>query len=307
MKILVTGGDGLIGSAITRVNLSHELIPINREMADLRNYSETVQVFADQKPDAIIHCAALVGGIGGNMMKSGDYFKDNILINTNVLEAARETNTKNLTTFMSTCIFPDNASYPLTMDQLHNGAPHPSNFAYAFAKRMLDVQVRAYNSQWGTAFKIIVPTNVYGPNDNFSLTEGHVVASLIHKMYLAKREQKEFIMWGSGVAQREFVFSEDVARVALSVAEIDSLPEPLIVSNSSETSIRKLAETIAHLFSFEGEIKSDISKPDGQLRKPSSDQEFRSLFPKYVFTPIEVGLEKTIDWFCSMYPKVRHS
>ena len=303
----MTGGDGLIGSAITRVNLSHELIPINREMADLRDYSQVVQVLADHKPDAVIHCAALVGGIGGNMMKSGDYFKDNILINTNVLEAARETNTKNLTTFMSTCIFPDNASYPLTMDQLHNGAPHPSNFAYAFAKRMLDVQVRAYNSQWGTAFKIIVPTNVYGPNDNFSLTEGHVVASLIHKMYVAKREQKEFIMWGSGVAQREFVFSEDVARVALSVAEMDSLPEPLIVSNSSETSIRKLAETIAHLFSFEGEIKSDISKPDGQLRKPSSDREFRSLFPNYEFTHIDVGLEKTIDWFCSMYPKVRHS
>jgi GDP-L-fucose synthase len=305
MRILVTGASGMIGTALVSSQSQHEILGAARSDADLTSYEETFELLKSLKPDAVVHAAALVGGIGGNTMKSGQYFRDNILINTNVLEASRACGIENLTTFMSTCIFPDEAKYPLTVDQLHSGEPHSSNFAYAYAKRMLDVQVRAYNKQFKTRYKIVIPTNVYGPNDNFNLIEGHAVPALIHRMYLAKQNNTSFEVWGTGRARREFVFSEDIALLTLGVVERHSLDNPLILTNSSETTILGLVDTIKEIMGFQGEIRLDPTKPDGQLRKPSSDLDFRRLFPDFRFTDLQEGLEKTVRWFVSRYPDLR--
>lgn len=305
MRILVTGAKGLIGKAILDAATHHELIPTSREDADLRVYSECVDLITQVKPEAIIHCAAMVGGIGGNLLKGGEFFRDNILINTNVLEASRVSGVDNVTAFLSTCIFPDQATYPLTVSQLHQGEPHPSNFAYAHAKRMLDIQVKAYNSQWGTRFKLLIPTNVYGRNDNFSLTEGHVTASLIHRMHIAKTTASTFIVWGTGQAKREFVHASDIASIALLTAELPELSRPLIVTNSTETTILELVEEIRLAFDFAGEVSFDESKPDGQLRKPSSPEELQALFPGYEFLDLRSGINDTVNWFLDEYPKLR--
>jgi len=145
-------------------------------------------------PEYVIHTAGKIGGLLGNMNHKGQFFYENITINTNVLEAARVAKVEKVLSFLSTCIFPDNIKYPLTEDQIHNGEPHNSNYPYAYAKRMLDVQSRAYREQYGCNYVCVIPTNIYGPNDNFNLESGHVLPSLIHKCYLAKQNNEDFVI-----------------------------------------------------------------------------------------------------------------
>ena len=305
MKVLVTGANGLLGSAL-KSDQDHEMVFLTRDDVNLSSFDDVYEVFSSIAPHAVVHAAALVGGIGGNLMRSGEYFFGNTIINLNVLEAARRSGVTNLISFMSTCVFPDSATYPLTVDQLHHGPPHPSNFGYAYAKRMLETQTRAYNQQWGTKFKVLVPANMYGPHDNFDLDEGHVIPALIHKTFLAKEAEIPLEVWGSGTPLREFVYSRDVAKVTAASLRLD-LTDPLIVTNSKEVSIRDLVGSIARLMNFQGPIIWDESKPDGQHRKPSDSAAMRGYFPQLHFTELEDGLKETIDWFLQNYPDVRFS
>lgn len=302
--ILVTGGDGLVGSALRRLG-EPNLVFASKKDADLTDFRATKKLFEKVRPSAVIHLAAKVGGVGGNSKHPGGYFRDNILINTNVLEAARLAGTGKLVSFLSTCIFPDPAEYPLNERDLHKGPPHPSNFGYAYAKRMLEVGSRAYRAEWGCNFVTVVGTNIYGPGDNFSLENGHVVASLIHKCFLAKQNKTDFVLWGSGKPLREFVFSEDIARLALWALKNYDEPSPLILSSGIETSTKTLAETIAKKMKFEGKIAFDSSKPDGQYRKPSDTTKLKKYLPDFRFTPLEEGAKKTVEWFEEHYPNVR--
>ena len=213
-KILVTGADGLVGSALRRINPPGAVF-VMRKDADLTNFEATKKLFEKIVPTQVVHLAAQVGGIGGNAMHSGEFFRNNIMINTNVLEAARLIGVKGLISFMSTCVFPDKCEYPLNEKNLHAGPPHSSNFGYAYAKRMLEVQSAAYRREWGCNFIVGIPTNIYGPNDNFNLTEGHVLPALIHKCYLAKQNKTPLSIWGSGEPLREFVYADDIAGLAL--------------------------------------------------------------------------------------------
>jgi GDP-L-fucose synthase len=302
--LLVTGSDGLIGSAIKRL-YNGDAFYSRRSDGDLTDWESCLKLFKEIRPTHVIHAAALVGGIGGNIMKSGEYFHQNILMNTNVLEASRLANVENLVTFMSTCVFPETAIFPLTPDQLHNGQPHQSNFSYAHAKRMLDVQSKAYRKQWNVNFNMLIPPNVFGPHDNWNLQEGHVIPSLIHKFYLAKKNHQAMTVWGSGKPLREFMYSEDVARIALWAAFNLNQAEPLMVSPSMEHSISEVVEIIAANMNFEGPIAFDSNKPDGQFRKPSDTHILTSLLPDFQFTNISDGLRNTISWFEENYPKVR--
>lgn len=278
---------------------------MSREDADLTDFSSTETVFKNHKPTHVIHLAAEVGGIGGNISNSGEYFRNNILINTNVLEVARKVGVGKLVSFMSTCVFPDSANYPLTVDQIHDGPPHPSNFSYAYAKRMLEVQSRAYRKQWGLDYQILIPTNIYGPNDYWNLEEGHVVPSLIHKIYLAKINNAPLNVWGTGTPLREFVFSEDIAKLALWAIQSYESTEPLILSSGIEVSIKELVSTIAKLMNFTGEINYDRDKPDGQFRKPSDSESLKSYLPEFTYQNLDMGLSKTIEWFVANYPNLR--
>ena len=307
-RLLITGGNGLVGSQFKKG------VKLSSKMCDLRDAKATemfLKHYTDEKDsgkyavDRIIHCAAKVGGVGGNMKYKGEFFYDNIMINTNLIHAAKELGIERLVVFLSTCVFPDNVEYPLTEDKIHLGPPHTSNDAYAYAKRMAEVQIRAYREQYGLKYTAVIPTNIYGPHDNFDIKNGHVIPSLIHKCYLARENKTDLTVWGSGKAMREFIFSKDVAELSEWILNNYNEPEPIILSTSEEVSIKDIVSIITEKMHFKGKVIWDTSKPDGQLRKPSDNSKLLSLFPDYKFTPFEKGITDTIKWFENNYKKIR--
>lgn len=308
-RLMVTGQSGLVGSQI-----KGDLIGLSSKVCDLRDKKSTEHIFdfytnpeiqKDYVVDKVIHCAAKVGGLGSNMNFKGEFFYDNIMINTNVIESSRKFGIKNLVCFLSTCIFPDNIEYPLSEKKIHLGPPHDSNFPYAYAKRMADIQIRAYREQYGLNYVSVIPTNIFGPNDNFNLENGHVIPTLIHKFYLAKKNNKNVEIWGTGKPLREFIYSKDVADLTLWAMDNYDESEPIIFSNSEEISIKDLVILIADLMKFDNNIVWDNSKPDGQLRKPTDNQKLKNYLPDYSFTSLEDGLKETIDWFITNYNSIR--
>jgi GDP-L-fucose synthase len=302
-KILVTGANGLLGSALREV-MSSENVFLTRDDLDLEDNKSVQRVIADVNPDAIIHCGALVGGVAINLSKPSTFFVSNMRQNLNVIDVAAKLGVPRLVAFVSTCAFPDEVVWPLREELLHKGPPHHSNFGYAYAKRMVEVQIRATNIEFGTAYLAVIPANLYGPNDNFSLNSGHVIPSLIHKAFIAKSRSLEFEVWGSGKQLREFLYSKDLAKVLLDLVKKNST-EPLIVTNGVEVDIGTVAKLIAKRFQIEQQLTFNTSMPEGQLRKPSDPAEFQSLFPRFEFTELEKGLNETIDWFLSNYPHLR--
>jgi GDP-L-fucose synthase len=294
-KLLVTGGNGLVGSSI-KADYN-----IGREEFDLINFEQTQKMFEKYKPTDVIHCAGKVGGLGGNINYKGQYFYDNIMINTNVIESARQNGVKKLVAFLSTCIFPDNIDYPLIESKIHLGEPHNSNYPYAYAKRMADIQIRSYREQYGLNYVSVIPTNIYGPNDNFSLTHGHVMPMLIHKLYLAQKNNTDFTVWGTGKPLREFIYSKDVAKLCEWTVNNYNESEPIIFSTSNEISIMDLVDLLVSEFNFKGKVIFDGTKPDGQFRKPSDNTKLKSYLPNFKFTPIEDGIKETVKWFIENY------
>lgn len=295
-KILVTGAHGLVGSTITAD------VRIGREY-DLRVQTEVDTMFNVHKPTHVVHCAARVGGINGNIKYKGEYFYDNIMINTNVIEHARRYGVKKLVNFLSVCVYPDNIEYPLTENQIHVGQPHTSNDAYAYAKRMSDIQINTYRQQYGINYTSIIPTNVYGPCDNFSLDQGHVIPMLIHKMYLAQQNNTDFVVWGNGKSLREFIFSKDLGKITEWVLNEYEETEPIIASTSQEISIGDVVDLLVTEFNFKGNIIFDTTKPNGQFRRPSDNSKLKNYLKDFEFTPIETGLKETVKWFQEHYDK----
>jgi GDP-L-fucose synthase len=227
------------------------------------------------------------------------------MINTNVIESARTHKIKNLVAFLSTCVFPDKVEYPLTEKKIHLGPPHFSNDAYAYAKRMADIQIRAYREQYGLNYKSVIPTNIYGPNDNYNIENGHVIPSLIHKCYLARENKTPFTIWGTGKPLREFIFSKDVAILTEWVLHNYDEPEPIILSTSEEISIKNVVDIITELMNFKGSVIWDESKPDGQFRKPSDNSKIKSYLPNFEFINLYDGLKQTIEYFEKNYSIIR--
>jgi len=299
-KILVTGGNGLVGSEFIG---DHYYKPTSKEY-NLKN-TEDVNRLMLKKFDSVIHTAGKVGGLGGNMNHKGEFFYDNIMINTNVIESARISGVKNLVSFLSTCVFPDNIEYPLTEKKIHLGPPHFSNDAYAYSKRMVDVQIRAYKEQYGLNYKSVIPTNIYGPNDNYDIKNGHVVPSLIHKCFLARENKTPLTIWGSGKPLREFIFSKDVAILSEWVLHNYNENEPIILSTSEEISIKEVVGIIVEIMNFKGKVVFETSKPDGQFRKPSDNTKIKNYLPNFNFTPLYDGMKETIEYFEKNYSIVR--
>jgi GDP-L-fucose synthase len=298
MKKLITGGTGLLGSAFK------EGIKIGSEV-DLRNYSSANSIIAITNPDVVVHAAARVGGVGGNMKYPAQFFSDNMRMNMNVIDSCYKLGIKRLACFLSTCVFPDKVEYPLDETKIELGPPHNSNFGYAYAKRMADVQIRAYNKEYGTNYFCVIPTNAYGPRDNFNLEVGHVIPMLIHKCYLAKLNNTNFEVWGSGTPLREFVYSEDIANIIDLLLEKYDGTDPVIISNPIEYSIKEVVDLIVELMEFEGNVVWLSDKPDGQFRKPSSNAKLLSIIGDYDFISLRDGLKTTINWFLENYPNIR--
>lgn len=307
--ILVTGGTGLVGSAIQEIskNYNYNFVFLNSKMCDLKNYHETNILFKLLKPTYIIHLAANVGGLFKNMNQKVQMFEDNNLINQNVLKASYEVNVKKLIACLSTCIFPDKTTYPINETMLHNGPPHHSNDAYAYSKRMLEVLCKSYQSQYNKDFICIIPTNIYGKNDNFHLEDSHVIPGLIHKCYLAKKENKKFVVAGSGKPLRQFIHSIDLAKLImwtlLDYKDKDSII--LSVSEKDEVSIEDIAKIIAKKFDYTENLEFDKSKSDGQYKKTADNNKLMTLIGNYDFINIKDGINNTIDWFLENYDNIR--
>ena len=300
MKLLVTGGTGMVGSAFKNIETDHDLILVGSKDCDLMNYDQTFEMFAYYMPNAVIHLAAKVGGVKGNSEYVADYFHENIVINTNVLDISKCFRIGKVVSLLSTCIYPDSPTYPLTEDQIHSGEPHKSNFGYAYAKRMLEVHTRAIRQQYGLKYITAVPNNIYGPHDNFDLENGHVVPAIIRKF-----QENNPVLWGDGSPLREFTYSEDIANALLLLLENYDGESPVNIGNPSQVSIRELAELISIFFPNIEKIEWDINKPSGQYKKPSSNNLFLSMFPNFEYTSLQDGLNKTTEWFKSNYPNVR--
>ena len=306
MRILLTGGTGMVGSAFSRIETRHEIIGVGSKQYDLKDFSAVDKMLGDIRPDAIIHLAARVGGVKGNSDYVADFYSENIRMNTNILELAYKRNIPKVLSLLSTCIYPDKATYPLTEDQIHTGEPHPSNFGYAYAKRMLDVHSRALREQHGCNFICAVPNNIYGMNDYFDLEKCHVIPAVMRKIWEAKTSGVSPVFWGDGTPLREFTYSEDVARILVRLLEEYSSPDPINICSSNEVSISHVVEMIADNMNYDGEIIWDTSKPSGQFRKPSSNEKFLDFAGgEFDYTSLEDGLRITCDWFRSQYPNLR--
>lgn len=302
MKI-VTGCNGLLGSEI--IKLEKDAVGISSKECNLLESDFYGQL--SPKPEVVIHCAAKVGGIKANTEYVSDFFEENVKMNLNVMRACKKRGVK-LVSILSTCIYPaaSYVQYPLTEEQLHNGPPHDSNYGYAYAKRMVEIQSRAYRQQYGCNFITVIPNNLYGLNDNYDLESGHVIPSLIRKFYNAKKEKdSEVEIWGSGTPLREFTFAKDAAKIILWLSKNYDEEMPINIGNQEEISIRDLAHMIAEIIEYDGKIKFNLSKPDGQYRKPSSNKRLLSLGWNEKYTQLKEGLTETINYFELKYPNLR--
>lgn len=310
--MLVTGGTGLVGRALqdivaTQGSSRDEWHFVGSKDADLRDPQQTRKLFERVQPTHVLHLAALVGGLFHNLSRKVDFFRENMAINDSVLQCCQQFHVEKLVSCLSTCVFPVETSYPLDETMLHNGRAHNSNEGYAMAKRLIDTLNRCYADQFGCNFTSVIPTNIYGPHDNFNIDNGHVVPGLIHKCYLAKRDLTPFAIWGSGKPLRQFIYSLDVARLMLWTLDHYNSVEPLILSvgEEDEVSIGNVAQEIAAAMDFRGEIMFDSSKADGQFKKTASNAKLRSLLPDFQFTPISKGLQQTSAWLEANYEKAR--
>ncbi|KXN85614.1 GDP-L-fucose synthase [Leucoagaricus sp. SymC.cos] len=317
--VLITGGTGLVGQAIKHVietepegsrfgkRPGETWIFASSSEGDLRDPARTRDLYEKYKPTHVIHLAALVGGLFKNMKHNLTFLRDNILINDNVLQTSYEFKAQKVISCLSTCVFPDKVEYPLDENKIHGGPPHESNFGYAHAKRMVDVQNHAYKEELGCNFTSAIPTNVFGPHDNFDLEDAHVIPALIHKCYLAKKNNTPFVVAGTGKPLRQFIFSWDLAKLFIwMLREYDDV-EPVILSvgEDEEVSIKKVADAIVKAVDFQGNYTFDTSRADGQFRKPASNKKLLSLMGGFEFTPFDKALDITVHWFLENYDTAR--
>ncbi|XP_050391985.1 GDP-L-fucose synthase [Patella vulgata] len=303
--ILVTGGTGLVGKAIEKVvndgekKENEEWIFVSSKDADLTNREQTEAMFEKYKPTHVIHLAAMVGGLFRNLKYNLDFLRLNTIINDNVLNISYKMGVKKVVSCLSTCIFPDKTTYPIDETMVHNGPPHNSNFGYSYAKRMIDIQNRAYHTQHGCNFTSVIPTNVFGPYDNFNLEDGHVLPGLIHKVHKSKKDNTEFVIWGTGSPRRQFIYSLDLARLFLWVLREYQEIDPIILSvgEEDEVSIKEAAELVVEAMDFKGKVVFDTEKSDGQFKKTASNAKLRKYLPDFKFTPIKQAIKETCEWF----------
>jgi GDP-L-fucose synthase len=304
-KVIVTGGTGMVGSAFKR--LSDKYLLIGSSDYDLRDADQCDQLFKDNRDaEAVIHLAARVGGVQDNIGNPTSFFSDNILMNCNVLNAAHHADVDRALSLLSTCVYPVNAEMPYTEKDVHSGEPHETHFSYAYSKRMLDVQSRGYRKQFGRKYTTAIPNNIYGSHDNFDLNKSHVIPGLIRKIYEAKKNESFVEIWGSGNPLREFTFSLDVAKSLEFLLNMENPPPVVNIGNCREYTIKEVVRVICNKLDFQGEIKWNSQKPDGQFRKPSDNSMFIELgWSNDKFTSLEDGISITCDWFREFYPNIR--
>jgi len=295
-RVLVTGGAGFLGSHLVELLEARGddvFVPRRRDY-DLTRYDETERLFSDARPELVFHLAAEVGGIGANRANPGRYWYANLMMGAHVLELSRLHDVRKLVVAGTVCAYPKYTPVPFSEDELWNGYPEETNAPYGVAKKSVLVGAQAYREQYGTNVVFLLPANLYGPRDNFDLETSHVIPALVRKMLDA---DGEVVLWGDGSPTREFLYVADCANGLLLAADRYDAPEPVNLGTGVETSIRELAETIAELTGFGGEIVWDTSMPNGQPRRQLDATRAERLFGFTARTSLRDGLERTIEWF----------
>lgn len=245
----------------------------------------------------------MVGGLYANMKHNYNFLVENTMMNSHILQICEMLNVKRLVNILSTCVFPDKSKLPLTSDQILDSPPHESNYGYAYSKRWLYIGSKALaHMKMDMEIVNLIPTNLYGENDNFNLDFSHVIPGLIHKCYLAKENNRPFVINGNGLAKRQFVYAHDFANIILHFVdcELFSRFESIIVSppESDEISIQNLVDIIVNTFNFKGPVTYNIEQSNGQLKKTASDMELRRYLPTFEFTTLQKGIKQVVQHFC---------
>ena len=310
-KIYIAGAQGMVGSAIVRRLLDGgytNLITPGREQLDLLDQQAVTDFFSAESPDYVFMAAAKVGGIHANSTYPAEFIHENLVIQSNVIEQAYRHHVKRLLFLGSSCIYPKKAPQPMSEDVLLTGLLEPTNEAYAIAKIAGIKMCESYNRQYGTQFVAVMPSNLYGPGDNFHPENSHVLPALIRRFHEAKIErQAKVTVWGTGTPMREFLYVDDMADGCVFVMEMDdqtlsgellSYPKPCFVNLGAgkDVTIHELAETIKNIVGFAGDIVFDPSKPDGTMRKLLDVSRMKTLGWE-VKVSLRDGIEKTYEWF----------
>lgn len=307
MRIVVTGRRGLVGSAIQRMShqSDHEFVFVGSDDYDLTKKKQVKQLLEETQPDYVVHTAAKVGGIGSHLKMSGELFYKNILMNSYMIHYAYKFNVKKLLVFSSVCAMPDNIPI-LKEDLMHEGKPYDGNFAYGYSKRMTDIMLRAYENQYGIKnFSSLICTNVFGKNDLYDTQHGHVLPSLIYKLWVAKMEGEPLYVWGTGESKREFIYADDLARIVFKLLDLETIPRKILISSSKEYSIKETVEKLCKVANFTGNVVWQTDKPNGQRNRPSDTSLLKSLVGNFEYTEFEVALKESYEWFDKNYKEAR--
>jgi GDP-L-fucose synthase len=305
VSVLVTGGGGFLGSYVVerlRAEGRDTVVPRRAEY-DLTRWDDAERLFADAKPELVIHLAAEVGGIGANRANPGRYWYANLMMGAHVLELSRINGTRKVVTLGTICEYPKFTPVPFREDDLWNGYPEETNAPYGIAKKSVLVGAQTYREQYGLDAIHLLPVNLYGPRDNFDLETSHVIPALIRKMLEAQeRGEPEIVLWGDGSPTREFLYVEDCAEGIVAAAERYDGADPVNLGTAHEISIRDLSELIADITGFPGEIRWDATKPNGQPRRSLDTSRAEELFGWRAKTSFRDGLRRTIEWYRAAAP-----
>jgi GDP-L-fucose synthase len=300
VRVLVTGGGGFLGTHVVerlRANGIEPFVPRRRDY-DLTVAADAERLFADARPELVLHLAAEVGGIGANRANPGRYWYANLMMGAHVLEQSRLHSVGKVVVLGTICAYPKFAPVPFREEDLWNGYPEETNAPYGIAKKTLLVGAHGYREQYGMNVVFLLPVNLYGPRDNFDLETSHVIPALIRKMVEGQeRGEREIVLWGDGSPTREFLYVDDCAEAIVLAAERYDGPEPVNLGTGKEISIRDLAELIGELTGFDGEIVWDTTKPNGQPRRRLDVLRAEELFRFRASTALRDGLERTIAWY----------
>ena len=302
-RVCVTGGAGFLGTHLIRRLKEHgarEIFVPQYPEYDLVREAEIIRMIDTAKPDIIIHLAAKVGGIGANREKPGEFFYDNLMMGVQLIHQSWLKGVEKFVAIGTICAYPKYTPIPFKEEDLWNGYPEETNAPYGLAKKMLLVQSQAYREQYGYNSIFLLPVNLYGPGDNFNPASSHVIPALIRKCLEAKEQgSSEIVAWGDGSPTREFIYVEDAAEGITLATEKYNSSEPVNIGASFEISIKDLTETVARLTGFEGSIRWDTSKPNGQPRRKLDTTRAREAFGFEAKTDFEEGLRRTIDWYAN--------